>query len=282
MAENQTTAKFDDHAATLRAINSARASAAAVTAGSGPAHGSASSTSSSAGNTATGGGNGGNTHPPANGGGGSGSGKWFKSSTLLTLASVVATFAVIYFSVWKTTERGVALERENNQLEAKKLEIEQQKTLIAAGVMPPGYQALNRAPANPGDTSLQLPATTVVKQKIAVNGNTIPCNSSDEVDRAYESITTLDVNANSQSLQIGQGCASFRVQGNFSQFRGSNYIFNIAEKDVIPNGRQGYFYKCGDISGSHDSEINCLGMLNKYANFPVFVFIQNGGSITLD
>jgi hypothetical protein len=284
-----TTPAFD---AALAAMNNAKATANTVVTQSfsDSGHGKTSADQSEEVNntSSSGGGNSGNNDVSA-GNGGDGSdgdsskGQFMKKSTVLAIALIISALSTLYFSLWKTTDKGIAADKDYNAIKLLQAQAEVLKASAASGVMPPGFEPVRSQQQVQSQAAAVVPAKQKEVVVVTTFGDSGPGSTSEEVEQLFASNPVWNIDASHQSLRIGQGHASIKLI-NVTSFEGHNFAVSVPEKDVIPNGRPDYFFKCGDVPQLTNDERkgDCLWFMKLYEKLGVRVAVFDGGYIKAD
>lgn len=235
-----------------------------------------------------GGGSGGNNN---HGSSGNSNSDFFKKSTLLVIATVITSLMTAYFMLWKTTDKGIASDKDNNNIRIIQANTELLKASAASGVIPAGFERVSP----PQHEVLPIPVVVttssvspiMIQQKEIVNvttfGDVARGNSNEEVEQLFVSNPFLNIDGRYQSLRVEQGYTKIKLR-NFSTFEGHDYVVTVAEKDVKSNGRPNYFFKCGDAPELLEIEKkrSCLWFMKQYEGFEVRFTILPGGFVKAD
>lgn len=194
------------------------------------------------------------------------------SRNLYLVCAALASLSVVYLSVARTTDQGVALQHEEQKSDQMKYHVEalraQADIAKATGAIPEGW---TRVSSSDGADN------AAISKRPGVYLRTFNCPDQQEGKReAFEANGVQEVDLTSSS-RISSGCALVRVSAAVSTLSGSGYFLSVA----VP-GSPDTYYECGTYGRRNDSLATCRDFLNSHTGEQVFVGIQNGNHLAIN
>lgn len=201
-------------------------------------------------------------------------------TTILMLCTVVTSMMLAYLIIWKTTDKGAQVNKDDQVIEFTK---EQTKLLEARAKLAQINGGVFNQSSRMGQENVTIPQPAF--QKTVTEGKMFEClpfgSSEEAIKSSYKSSVThflvADQSLHLASTHANSSCILVQVGNHITNLKGGGYLLGVPNQNV-----SGDWFKCGTYYKQDDSEAKCLEFINDHIGQEVYISIRNGGHLTIN